>query len=106
MASPCRAASESSVTAEKRDSFTTAEPKASTAIWSDGGFAPTYPRAAAIASPNFVRIERERSIAITTDFDEARFVAWKPVTGWLFSVSAGWTPAPDEEVIVARIVRK
>jgi hypothetical protein len=106
IASPRSAASESSVTAENRERLTTLEPNASTAIWSLGGFWDTKPRAAAMASLNFVRIERDRSIAITTDFDDARLTAWYPVTGWPFSVSAGWTREPADETTVARIVGK
>ena len=76
IARPRSAESESSVTAEKRERLTTVDPNASTAIWSLPGLAATKPRAAVIALPNFVRIERDRSIAITTAFDEARLTAW------------------------------
>src|SRR5207253_6504958 len=101
----CNAASASPLFCEKRETETTLEPNAITDTRSLAGLEATNWRAAAIAFANFAPfIERERSIASTTDFEFARFTAWRPVTWTPSSVRAGWNRGPAEEMTVARMV--
>ena len=102
---PCRAESASPGSVEKCETPTTFEPNAITATRSVDGLPATKPRAAAIASTNDLPcIEYERSIASTTDFDDARLSAVIPAARSPFSVRAGLTPGPALDTTVPRIV--
>ena len=99
------ASSESVVDEENPVSSTALEPKTTIANRSEGAFAATNLRAAATASwSRLPAIERERSIATTTLFAEARLYAVRSTTLRPFSVSVGALWEATGATTVARMV--